>query len=352
MRKFTYLKIKNIKLDSQIQNLIREIYRYRGQEEVFLKLLPNETSQLVTNSVVQSVQYSNEIEGISTTNYRLKKIIEEKIKPVNRNEKEIAGYRDVLSLINENYQIIDISKNHILQLHGIMLKRIGTSFSGHTKNVQNYISITYANKESEVIFTPLSPFETPIALDGLCSELNKAISDPECDPLLVIFTFIHDFLCIHPFNDGNGRISRLLTNLLLLKTGFHVAKYQSIEKIIAETSKEYYSSLFLSGKNWHEEKEDSTHFIKYMLTALLVAYRDFTEKVLLIDTKSSTIDYVKKAVKLKLGRFSKQDIVYLCPGISLSSIEGALRKLVKQGELKREGKGRSIKYINISKTMF
>lgn len=153
-----------------------------------------------------------------------------------------------------------------------MLKRIGTSFAGRTKNVQNYIRITYANKENRVIFTPLSPFETPFALDELCSELNKAISDLDCEPLLVIFTFIHDFLCIHPFNDGNGRISRLLTNLLLLKAGFHVAKYQSIEKIIAETSKEYYSSLFLSGKNWHEEKEDSTPFIKYMLTTLLVAY--------------------------------------------------------------------------------
>ncbi len=351
MRKFNYSKIKNIKLDSETQNLIREIYRHRGQEEVFLKLLPNETSQLVTNSVVQSVQYSNEIEGISTTNYRLRKIIQEKIKPVNRNEKEIVGYGDVLSLINENYQIIDISKNHILQLHGIMLKRLGTSFAGQTKNVQNYISITYANKESEVIFTPLSPFETPFALDELCSEFNKAISDPECEPLLVIFTFIHDFLCIHPFNDGNGRISRLLTNLLLLKSGFHVAKYQSIEKIIAETSKEYYASLFLSGKNWHEEKEDATPFIKYMLSTLLVAYRDFTEKVLLIETKTAAVDYVTKAVKLKLGRFSKQDIVDLCPGISLSSIEGALRKLVAQGELKREGKGRSIKYINTSKTL-
>ncbi len=351
MRKFTYLKIKNIKLDNETQNQIREIYRYRGQEEVFLKLLPNQTSQLFTNSVLQSVQYSNEIEGISTTNYRLRKILEEKIKPISRNEKEIAGYRDVLSLINENYQIIDISKNHILQLQGIMLKHVGTSFAGQTKNVQNYISVSYANKESQVIFTPLSPFETPFALNELCSEFNKAISDPECEPLLVIFTFIHDFLCIHPFNDGNGRISRLLTNLLLLKTGFHVAKYQSIEKIIAETSKEYYSSLFLSGKNWHEEKEDATPFIKYMLTTMLVAYRDFTEKVLLIATKSSVFDCVKKAVKPKLGRFSKQEIVDICPGISLSSIEGALRKLVHQGELKREGKGRSIKYINLSKTL-
>ncbi len=351
MRKFTYLKIKNIKLDNETQNLIREIYRYRGQEEIFLKLLPTATSQLCTNSVAQSVQYSNEIEGISTTNYRLRKLLEEKIKPISRNEKEIAGYGDVLSLINENYQIIDISKNHILQLHGIMLKRTGTSFAGQTKNVQNYISVTYANKESEVIFTPLSPFETPFALDELCFEFNKAISDHECEPLLVIFTFIHDFLCIHPFNDGNGRISRLLTNLLLLKTGFHVAKYQSIEKNIAETSKEYYSSLLLSGKNWHEEKEDTTPFIKYMLTTLLVAYRDFTEKVLLIDTKSSAVDYVKKAVNLKIGKFSKQDIVDLCPGISLSSIEGALRKLVAQCELKREGKGRSIKYISTAKTL-
>lgn len=351
MRKFTYSKIKTTKLDSDTQNLIREIYRYRGQEEVYLKLLSNETTKLVTNSVVQSVQYSNEIEGITTTNCRLKKIIEEKITPVGRNEKEIAGYSEVLNLINENYKIIEISKNHILQLHGIMLKRVGTSFAGQTKNVQNYISITYANGESEVIFTPLSPFETPFALEELCNEFNKAIADPESEPLLVIFTFIHDFLCIHPFNDGNGRISRLLTNLLLLKTGFNVAKYHSIEKIISETSKEYYSSLFLSGKNWHEEKEDVKSFIKYMLSTLLVAYREFTEKVSIIETKSSASDYVKKAVKLKLGKFSKQDIVDLCPGISLSSVEGALRKLVEHGELKREGKGRSIKYINILKTL-
>lgn len=349
MRKFTYSKIKNTTIDNETQNLIKEIYRYRGQEEVYLKLLSNETTKLVTNSVVQSVQYSNEIEGIFTTNCRLKKIIEEKITPVGRNEKEIAGYSEVLNLINENYKIIEISKNHILQLHGIMLKRVGTSFAGQTKNVQNYISITYANGESEVIFTPLSPFETPFALEELCNEFNKAIANPESEPLLVIFTFIHDFLCIHPFNDGNGRISRLLTNLLLLKTGFNVAKYHSIEKIISETSKEYYSSLFLSGKNWHEEKEDVKPFIKYMLSTLLVAYREFTEKVMIIETKSSASDYVKKAVKLKLGKFSKQDIVDLCPGISLSSVEGALRKLVEQGELKREGNGRSIKYINISK---
>lgn len=350
MRKFDYFKIKNATLDNETQNLIKEIYRYRGQEEVYLKLLSNKTTQLVTNSVIQSVQYSNEIEGISTTNCRLKKIIEEKIAPISRNEKEIAGYSEVLNLINENYKIIEISKNHILQLHNIMLKRVGTSFAGQTKNVQNYISITYANGESEVIFTPLSPFETPFALEELCNEFNKTISDPESEPLLVIFIFIHDFLCIHPFNDGNGRISRLLTNLLLLKTGFIVAKYHSIEKIISETSNEYYSSLFLSGKNWHEEKEDAKPFIKYMLSTLLVAYREFTEKVSLIDTKSSAFDYVKKAVKLKLGKFSKQDIVDLCPEISLSSVEGALRNLVEQGKLKREGNGRSIKYINISKT--
>lgn len=122
-----------------------------------------------------------------------KKILEEKNKPISTNEKEIAGYGDVLSLINENYQIIDIFKNYISQLHGIMLKRVCTSFTGQTKNVQNYISATYANKESEVIFTPLSPFETPFALDELCLEFNKTVSDPVCEPLLVIFTFIHDF---------------------------------------------------------------------------------------------------------------------------------------------------------------
>lgn len=347
MRNFNYSKIKDKKWDSQILSLVTSIYKYKGKQELYLKQRPEELNKLIEIAKIQSTEASNEIEGIVTTSARLKKLVEEKTTPRNRNEQEIAGYRDVLNIIHENFDVISISKNYILQMHKIMFKYMDNSLEGKTKNIQNYITINYSNGESEILFTPLSPFETPEALENICNEYNKVIGNFNIDPLIAIPIFIHDFLCIHPFNDGNGRLSRLLTTLLLYRSGFYVGKYISLEALIAKNKSAYYEALQKSGLNWYEENEDILPFMKYLLGIILAGYKDFEDRFSIVEEKLPAIELVRKAISQKMGRFTKQDIIELCPTLSLSSIEGSLRKLVDEGEIQREGIGRATKYIRL-----
>lgn len=347
MRNFNYSKIKDIKWDSEILSLVASIYRYQGKQELYLKQRPNELEKLIDIAKIQSTESSNEIEGIVTTSVRLKQLLEEKTTPRNRNEQEIVGYRDVLDIIHENFDVIPISRNYILQMHKILYSHMNNPLAGKTKNVQNYISATYPDGHSEVLFTPLSPFETPGALDRICDEYNRVIGNSEIEPIIMIPIFIHDFLCIHPFNDGNGRLSRLLTTLLLYKNGFYVGRYISLESLIARDKAAYYEALNKAGVNWHDGNEDVVPFIKYLLRIILAAYKAFDDRFSIVENKLSAVEMVRKATLQKLGRFTKQDIRELCPSLSISSIEGSLRKLVEEGELRREGVGRSTKYIRL-----
>ena len=347
MRNFNYSKIKDIKWDSEILSLVASIYRYQGKQELYLKQRPNELEKLIDIAKIQSTESSNEIEGIVTTSVRLKQLLEEKTTPRNRNEQEIVGYRDVLDIIHENFDVIPISRNYILQMHKILYSHMNNPLAGKTKNVQNYISATYPDGHSEVLFTPLSPFETPGALDRICDEYNRVIGNSEVEPIIMLPIFIHDFLCIHPFNDGNGRLSRLLTTLLLYKNGFYVGRYISLESLIAKDKGSYYEALNKAGMNWQNGNEDIVPFIKYLLGIILAAYKAFDDRFSIVEDKLSAVEMVRKATSQKIGRFSKQDILELCPSLSISSIEGSLRKLVEEGTLRREGVGRSTKYIRL-----
>ena len=347
MRTFNYSKIKEQKWDSEILGLIAAIYKEAGKQELYLKQRPEELEKLVEIAKIQSTEASNAIEGIVTTNTRIRQLVEEKTAPKNRDEQEIAGYRDVLNIIHESFDAIPITPNYILQLHKIMYSHMNNPMAGKTKSVQNYISATYPDGRAETLFTPLDPFETPIALEAICNEYNRVIGNMEVEPLIAIPTFIHDFLCIHPFNDGNGRMSRLLTTLLLYRNGFYVGKYISLEAKIAKNKDFYYNALGQAQNGWHEGLEDVVPFIKYILGTILAAYKDFEERFALIETKLPAIEVVRKATFAKIGRFTKQDIRELCPSLSISSIEGALRKLVELGELKREGAGKNICYYRL-----
>lgn len=218
---------------------------------------------------------------------------------------------------------------------------------GRTKSVQNYISVTYPDGHAEILFTPLAPYETPEALDKICEEYNRVIGNMEAEPLLVIPIFIHDFLCIHPFNDGNGRMSRLLTSLLLYRSGFYVGRYISLEAKIAKNKDLYYDALRQSQTGWQEGCEDSLPFTKYLLGTILSAYKDFEDRFTLVETRLPALEMVRQASFKKIGRFTKQDIRELCPSLSVSSVEGALRKLVAEGDLKREGNGKSTCYYRL-----
>ncbi|MCI1722528.1 MAG: Fic family protein [Lachnospiraceae bacterium] len=348
MREFNYSKIREQKWDSDILGYIAAIYKEAGKQEQYLKQRPEALEKLVEIAKVQSTKASNAIEGIVTTNTRIKQLVEEKTTPRNRDEQEIAGYRDVLNVIHESFDAIPISRNYILQLHKIMYSHMNNPIAGQTKNVQNYISAAYPDGHTEILFTPLAPFETPEALDRICEEYNRVIGNMEVEPLIAIPVFIHDFLCIHPFNDGNGRMSRLLTTLLLYRNEFYVGKYISLEAKIAQAKDLYYDApLSRSQDGWHEGREDPIPFIKYLLGIILSAYKDFEDRFSIVETKLPAIDMVRKATQNKIGRFSKQDIRELCPSLSISSIEGSLRKLVKSGELVREGTGKSTCYLRL-----
>ena len=347
MRTFNYSKIKDQKWDSEILSLIAAIYKEAGKQEMYLKQRPEQLEKLVEIAKIQSTEASNAIEGIVTTNTRIKQLVTEKTTPKNRNEQEIAGYRDVLNIIHESFDAIPITKNYILQLHKILYSHMNNPIAGKTKTVQNYISATYPDGHVETLFTPLNPTDTPIALENICNEYNRIIGNMEVEPLIAIPTFIHDFLCIHPFNDGNGRMSRLLTTLLLYRCGLYVGKYISLEAKIAKNKDLYYASLNDSQYNCHNGNDNKVSFIKYLLGTILSAYKDFEERFNLIETKKSALEIVREATYIKIGKFTKQDIKELCPSLSISSIEGTLRKLIVLGEINRVGNGKNICYYRV-----
>jgi len=347
MRDFNYTRIRDQKWDSELLGLVAAIYKEAGKQEMYLKQRPEELEKLVEIAMVQSTEASNAIEGIVTTNTRIRQLVQEKTTPKNRDEQEIAGYRDVLAIIHDSFDAIPITRNYILQMHKVLYGHMNNPVAGRTKTVQNYISATYPDGHTVTLFTPLAPFETPEALDRICEEYNRVIGNMELEPLIAIPVFIHDFLCIHPFNDGNGRMSRLLTTLLLYRSGFFVGKYISLEAKIAKNKDLYYEALSASQNGWHEGKDDPIPFIKYLLGTILAAYKDFEDRFALVETKRTALDTVRLATQSKIGRFTKQDIRELCPALSLSSIEGAIRKLVASGELEREGNGKNTSYFRV-----
>lgn len=346
MRNFDYRKLKNSAWNTEIVNYISQIRLLQGRQEGFWKSKPYELDRLVEIAKIQSTEASNAIEGIRTTNTRLKQLVEERTTPKNRDEEEIAGYRDALNVIHESFEYIPLTPNYILQLHQILYshntkKPIGGKF----KSVQNYVSATDEQGNTINIFTPLDPVETPIAIEKICNEFNQAIAYMDVDPLILIPVFIHDFLCIHPFLDGNGRMSRLLTTLLLYRCGFYVGKYVSLEAKIAKYKDLYYDALAASQAGWHEGEDDCTPFIKYLLMTILSAYRDFEERIDIVSEKSVAIDIVRAAITKQIGKFKKADIVSLCPSLSASAIEKSLKELSAKGEITKHASGKNTFYI-------
>ena len=345
MREFNYPRLKDSKWDSEILSFVAQIHEHKGRQELFIRQKPVELERLVAIAKIQSTESSNKIEGIHTSNARMKRLVEEKTTPRDRDEQEIVGYSDVLNTIHENYGSIPLTSSIILQLHRDLLQYTAISFGGRFKNSQNYISEIHTDGGVFTRFTPLAPFETPPAVDAICENYRQAIEHEVIDALLLIPIFICDFLCIHPFNDGNGRMSRLLTTLLLYRSGYVVGKYISVEKKIEKTKQTYYEVLGQVSKNWYESKNDYTPFIKYFLGIILNCYKDFEKRLGSVDKKSTPYDIVKKAVDEKLGEFTKKEILELCPSIQSSSVEASLKKLKEEGFILMKGGGRSTYYV-------
>lgn len=343
MRRFDYSGLSDKKWDNEIINYLSQIHEYKGRQAYYIQNKSSELKRLVEVAKVQSTEASNSIEGIRTTETRLRQIMNERTTPRNRDEKEIAGYRDALNIIHENFEYIPLTPNFILQLHKILFQHTDSSFGGSFKDVQNYISATDELGNRFTLFTPLSPYETPTAVQEICDEYNRVIGEGKVDPLLIIPVFIHDFLCIHPFLDGNGRMSRLLTTLLLYRSGYEIGKYISLEAKIAKTKDAYYDALEISQEGWHEQKDDPTAFIKYLLGTIIAAYRDLDDRIRIVSPTS--YETVKKAVDSKIGKFTKRDILGLCPALSASTVERHLRKLTAEGYISKYGAGKNTFYV-------
>lgn len=346
MRTFNYKELVGAVWDSETLALVSQIHEFKGRQELFLKQKAFELKKLVTIAKVQGVEASNKIEGIVTTSTRIKQLVAEKTMPKSRDEEEIMGYRDVLNTIHESYEYIPLTSTHILQLHRDLYSYSEKAIGGRFKNTQNYISETTADGREFVRFMPLEPYETPGAIEAICDSYVKVIDACEVDPLILIPVFINDFLCIHPFNDGNGRMSRLLTTLLLYKSGYLVGKYISLEKKIESTKQDYYDALAQSNDGRKEGKNNALPFIKYLLRIVLSAYRDFESRVDLVsDKKPSAFEMVKVAIDEHLGKFTKSKLIELCPAISKASIENALKKLVETDYITRHGNGKNTFYV-------
>ena len=345
MRDFQYKKEYETLLSPDIVSLLSTIHEYKGKQTLFTDAKPEALRSLLEVAKIQSTEASNRIEGIITTDVRLKQLVREKTMPRTRSEKEIAGYRDVLSTIHESYDYIPPRPSLILQLHRDLFKYSGMSIGGSYKSSDNVIAEEHTDGTQTIRFQPIAAWETPEAMQKMCDELNAALHDPALDPLIVIPMFILDFLCVHPFNDGNGRMSRLLTLLLLYRAGYTVGKYISIEKLIADSKETYYEVLRESSYDWHEGKNNYAPFVRYMLGIVAAAYRAFEQQAqLLTDAGQSKADRVRELIRNNIGTITKAEIAAQCPDISQVTVQRALSDLLKSGQIIKLGGGRYTKY--------
>ena len=336
-----------LSLPLNIYHTIAKIHEYKGKLELYVKNYSDVLDKMIDVAKIQSTKSSNAIEGIYTNDARLNELMNKKTEPGNRNEEEIAGYRHVLDIIHENYAYIEFNKNNILTLHNQLYSYSYVNYKGKFKTLDNTIMEVDALGNRKVRFQPVSSFETEMYFDKMVEAYKKALKE-NIPALILIPVLIHDFLCIHPFDDGNGRMSRLLTLLLLYKFGYFVGRYISIEMLIEESKESYYEELKRSSEKWNTGENDEIPFIRYMLGVLLKAYEECDDRFNLIgNEKLTSPEKVLSVIQRSLKPLSKKDIMILCPDISQRTIERALKELQDSGKIQHTGSGRSTKYIKV-----
>ena len=348
MRHFDYITSPAKLLTPEIVQMVGSIHEHKGKQELFLEANTDELKTLLEVALIQSTGASNRIEGIFTSDKRLEELVSQKAEPRNRSEQEIAGYREVLATIHESYEYISPRPNIILQLHRDLYSYSQGAAGGCYKNSDNVIAETNAEGHQKARFVPVPAFQTSEAMEELCSRFLEAWEVDRIDKLVLIPMFILDFLCIHPFNDGNGRMSRLLTLLLFYKAGYIVGKYVSMEMLIEKTKETYYEALQASSTGWHEGENSYEPFVKYYLGIMLKAYNEFESRVEHLKHRSlSKPDRIKAVIDNKVGKITKKEIMELCPDISKVTVERTLTDLVKSGHIAKVGAGPSTGYVRI-----
>ena len=337
--------LNNLRLSAEQGATLRKIGEHKGRQALFDRQTPEVLETLRHVALIESSESSNRIEGIVAPHKRIERIVLKTATPRNRSEQEIAGYRDVLNLVHESTRDIPVTTRVIQQFHQ-KLYRYLPSEGGQWKPTDN--EIVERDAEGRVVrvrFKAASAVETPRAMDELIRRYDAAIGRDGREPLVVIPLTVLDFLCIHPFTDGNGRIARLLTLLLLYQFDYQVGKYISLERIFEESGQTYYDSLEASSHGWHDGRHDPGPWVGYFWGVLLRAYAEFEDRVGVIGGgRGSKTQRVRGAVERRVGPFQISDIEKDCPGTSRETIRKVLRAMRDEGVIVSEGVGRGARW--------
>lgn len=346
MKRYDYSFLRNISLPAELMTFTNFIYALRSVEGGKKTEYPDLFTELQKIAVLQSVKSSNAIEGILTTDKRLREIVDQNSAPLNHNEREIAGYRDALNMIHTKNEEMNFSEELTLELHRVMLAQTGRTYGGKYKEADNVIREVHTDGTSYVRWTPVSAKDTPKAMEQFFLAYMDARDDSGIDNLLLIPCVILDFLCIHPFSDGNGRLSRLLSLLLLYKAGFDIPKYVSFEEKINKEKSSYYEALKLSSYGWHDNANDYVPFIKNFLFTLFLCYQELDKRFLTLGTKKTKKKLrVEHTLENAFLPISKKEISELLPDISVTTIEKVLSSMLKSGKIKKIGNTSNARYI-------
>ncbi len=332
--------LNNLSFNSEQASILRAIGEYRGKQALFFKQSPETLETLRMVAKIESSESSNRLEGIELSHKKIEELVLKDTAPISRSEQEIAGYRDALNLIHESGEHMPFTTNVVLQLHGILCRYLSNP-GGKWKSNDNKIIETHPDGTKRVRFVPTKAFFTPTAMDQLTNEYLNAVEQQKLDAIILIPLAILDFLCIHPFTDGNGRMSRLLTLMLLYQFDYQVGHYISLERIFEDSKESYYETLEASSKDWHEEKHDVNPWLNYFWGTILRAYREFEERVGIVSTnKGSKTELIRNTISRRIEPFSIGVIESDCPGISREMIRIVLRQMRDEGTIKAIGKGR------------
>jgi len=340
MNSFEYKVIERTPITHGMLRIIRQIGEYRGKQELFKAQSPQVLETLRQIAVIQSTECSNRIEGVTAPLSRIKDLVAHKTTPQNRSEQEIAGYRDVLGTIHANAQEMKFSKNLVLQLHRDLYQFLPGE-GGHWKPVDNKITETGPDGKKIVRFVPVPAFKTAESMEHLHAGFAELRKVGEIDPLFLIGAYVFDFLCIHPFRDGNGRMARLLTLLLLYQAGYEVGRFISLEQIIEQTKESYYDTLYRSSKGWHEGNHSLTPWLEYFLgVVILGAYQEFERRTGLVEGgRGSKTAMVLDVISRMVGDFSIGDVQERCPTVGIDMLRRILRNERDAGKLTCLGRG-------------
>ncbi len=328
---------------------LRALGEYRGKQALFFKQSPEALKSLQLVAKIESSESSNRLEGIELPHKKIEELILKNTAPHSRSEQEIAGYRDALNLIHESGEHMPFTPNIILQLHDILCHYMANP-GGQWKSSDNEIIEKHPDGTKRIRFVPTKAHLTPNAVEELTSNYTAIVGQKKQEGLVLIPLAILDFLCIHPFSDGNGRMSRLLTLMLLHQFDYQVGHYISLERIFEESKESYYETLHISSQHWHEGKHDVNPWLNYFWGALLRAYREFESRVgAITQGRGSKTDLIQSAINRRIAPFSIGDIESDCPGVSREMIRKILQKMRNNGEITVSSGGRGAMWQRILK---